>query len=666
MIDESLLKSNFLGRDGFRWWIGQIPPIDAQGGQAGGSGWGNRTKVRILGYHPYSEQELPNDDLPWAQVLIPTTSGSGAANVATDVKLQPGDTVFGFFLDGDNAQIPVVMSTFGRTSQVPSKDYAGPFQPFTGYTDKIKEPNGTLQKNESNEQNSSSQKSPRAVSPAQAKSLSNGEISYYSAIGDTVQLATASKGSVTNKISTEIGNFVQRVQNLTSDITNTTAQVQQIINREIDIITNKVQSIVSGLVTNMVNKLFKLLAPIINQGLKLLYKLVYNLVLAATGCAPCAHLAGVAAQKAMKRPVEAISNAIPCISNTIINGIGSLIKTALQSIVQNVQNFVSCAANQFTGLMVNDIIGKATGLMSGLIGPIGPILQFFSGFSIEGILRGAVDGLSGGAPSLACNQNPSKGSGVTQWIIGQGPKNVPGIPFEQILQNANIAASLATGSGVLSGFDIFNSGTRNPNFSSPLGGCFTGPPVVCSPPTINIFGGGGQGCTAIPILGAYVGSGRDKTASIIGVRITNSGSGYEYPPFVEIADECRRGYGAQARSIINDQGQVSEIYLISDGENYPVSATPNYIVGGVSVIDSGSGYLTDDEGVDNFGNKYNITVLNGSILKASPLNTIRTNDAPEIRVKSKGNGSGAILKPILIDEKDFQGEIINVVDCILK
>ena len=48
MIDESLLKSNFLGRDGFRWWIGQIPPIDAQGGQAGGSGWGNRTKVIIL------------------------------------------------------------------------------------------------------------------------------------------------------------------------------------------------------------------------------------------------------------------------------------------------------------------------------------------------------------------------------------------------------------------------------------------------------------------------------------------------------------------------------------------------------------------------------------------------------------------------------------------
>ena len=52
MIDESLIKSNFVGRDGFRWWIGQIPPADAQGGQVNGAGWGNRFKVRIMGYHP--------------------------------------------------------------------------------------------------------------------------------------------------------------------------------------------------------------------------------------------------------------------------------------------------------------------------------------------------------------------------------------------------------------------------------------------------------------------------------------------------------------------------------------------------------------------------------------------------------------------------------------
>jgi hypothetical protein len=136
-MDDSILKSNFLGRDGFRWWIGQIPPLEAQSNQLNGSGWGNRYKVRIMGYHPFNETELSNTDLPWAQCLIPTTSGSGGANVGTDTKLQPGDIVFGFFLDGDNGQIPVIMGCFGRTTQVLNEEYQGPFIPFTGYTDKI-------------------------------------------------------------------------------------------------------------------------------------------------------------------------------------------------------------------------------------------------------------------------------------------------------------------------------------------------------------------------------------------------------------------------------------------------------------------------------------------------------------------------------------------------
>ena len=50
MIENNILKSNFLGRDGFRWWVGQVAPENAQGKQTNGRGWGNRVKVRILGY----------------------------------------------------------------------------------------------------------------------------------------------------------------------------------------------------------------------------------------------------------------------------------------------------------------------------------------------------------------------------------------------------------------------------------------------------------------------------------------------------------------------------------------------------------------------------------------------------------------------------------------
>ena len=62
MIDEALLKSNFVGKDGFRWWVGQVAPANVQGEQLapkdGGSSWGNRLKVRIMGYHPFSKADL--------------------------------------------------------------------------------------------------------------------------------------------------------------------------------------------------------------------------------------------------------------------------------------------------------------------------------------------------------------------------------------------------------------------------------------------------------------------------------------------------------------------------------------------------------------------------------------------------------------------------------
>lgn len=88
MIDESLIKSNFIGRDSFRWWIGQIAPIESIGKQNQGEGWGNRYKVRILGYHPFSKEDLPDKDLPYATIILPPTAGTGSANFVTAVKLR--------------------------------------------------------------------------------------------------------------------------------------------------------------------------------------------------------------------------------------------------------------------------------------------------------------------------------------------------------------------------------------------------------------------------------------------------------------------------------------------------------------------------------------------------------------------------------------------------
>ena len=672
MLDQSLIKSNFLGRDGFRWWIGQIPPEGAHGAQLNGGGWGNRYKVRILGYHPYSEVDLPDDDLPWAQVLIPTTSGSGAANCGTDVKLKPGDVVFGFFLDGDNAQVPVIMATFGKTSQTPSDDYQSPFVPFTGYTDKIKKPNGTLKADQTNEQNAETQKSPRHVPQSTATQIDADEISYFMGIGDIIDFASASSdsssGSTISKISTEVSNILKFIQNLSSYPGLAQDYIDKQIDIQVDKVTQKIQKIISGLVGSSVNSTYMQMAPILNDGLKQLYEEVYALTFAATLSTSAAHLAGVAAQTAMVPPIKTLQDQIPCVVNSIINGIGSVIKDILKSIVANVTNFVSCVADQFIGALVNDIIPKIAAGLEAAIAGVSSILKFFSNFNISDLLRSSSDFLGGLVSGLSCNQTAGNANApVKQWVIGKGPKDSPGPNLDNILQNANEAAAIAStfldgASGIqsiLNSFDIFGPSTGIPSISSALGGCYSGPPLTCNAPTINIFGSNGSGASAIPVFGSLVGS----VGSIIGAVVTNGGSGYDFPPYVDIVDNCNQGYGAVAQSVINTDGEVTGIYFTSEGENYPIGEPGDYTILSVIIVDPGVGYSDTDQVTDNLGNEYKTQIYNGSVINVQPINIVSITDLPILTIKSN-TGSGAILKPIFGLKPEFQGEVKQVIDCI--
>ena len=209
MIDEALLKTNFVGKDGFRWWVGQIAPANVQGEQLAPTkneeveNWGNRLKVRIMGYHPFSKADLPDEDLPWANIMIPSTSGTGASNFSKSVMLRPGDVVIGFFLDGETAQQPIIMGALSRTSEVlqdlPSESIG--FLPFTGYTDKIAPPSGTLKANESGENTAEAQESP--VNDVSR----DGKISASSTFGVTEVPADACADNFVGKVSASLDNL---------------------------------------------------------------------------------------------------------------------------------------------------------------------------------------------------------------------------------------------------------------------------------------------------------------------------------------------------------------------------------------------------------------------------------------------------------------------------
>jgi hypothetical protein len=121
----SLYNPGFLGEH-FNWWIGQIADDSTwRDNILPGKftdrnsvvGWGYRYKVRIIGLHDQEEESLRSEELAWAQVMYPVTAGGGQASASQTPNLRQGNFVFGFFLDGQDQQVPVIMGVLGNNAQ---------------------------------------------------------------------------------------------------------------------------------------------------------------------------------------------------------------------------------------------------------------------------------------------------------------------------------------------------------------------------------------------------------------------------------------------------------------------------------------------------------------------------------------------------------------------
>jgi len=125
MSEGTLFNPGFLGAH-FNWWIGQIASDSTWRDNMLSSkfeskeqisGQSRRYKVRIIGLHDQGEEEISSQDLPWAQVMYPVTGGGGQANAGATSALRQGMFVFGFFLDGQDQQVPVIMGVLGNNAQ---------------------------------------------------------------------------------------------------------------------------------------------------------------------------------------------------------------------------------------------------------------------------------------------------------------------------------------------------------------------------------------------------------------------------------------------------------------------------------------------------------------------------------------------------------------------
>ena len=121
---SGLYNPGFVGSH-FHWWLGQVADSSTwRDNQSDTSydnpedipGWGYRYKVRIMGIHDAGESEIPSDQLPWAQVMYSVWGGGQGGSFQTP-GIKEGMFVFGFFLDGSDEQVPIIMGVLGNNAK---------------------------------------------------------------------------------------------------------------------------------------------------------------------------------------------------------------------------------------------------------------------------------------------------------------------------------------------------------------------------------------------------------------------------------------------------------------------------------------------------------------------------------------------------------------------
>lgn len=99
--------------DQTRWFLGEVVNVKDDPLKLG------RARVRIFGVY----DEIEEEDLPWAQIVVPVTHTVHGGNGQT-LGLLVGAQVFGIFLDGQNSQLPLIVGSIPKEgdSQVKSNE----------------------------------------------------------------------------------------------------------------------------------------------------------------------------------------------------------------------------------------------------------------------------------------------------------------------------------------------------------------------------------------------------------------------------------------------------------------------------------------------------------------------------------------------------------------
>ena len=715
-------SSNFFGKDPFKWWIGQVTDpkkanwtaaLNTHETATGEPVYSHRARVRIVGHHA-PEPDLPDKDLPLAHVLLPpnqsTTGGQGES-----MMLQGGETVLGFFADGEDGQQPVVFATIYkqvRDQLGSSKFYSTGSTEFIPYTPPdvrqnmglhVVTPETTKRGSIGLNAHSENVLPNKKVQSHQAKEVNTDEdVEARSPCEDT------EIGRITKFIQDFIARLrqVQKIQSVYIDpivgkIVNIDEEIKTVVSRVHDAMTNLVRRARAWAVKEILKKLDLVFATIVPKPL----------------------------QPPTGKAVKTIIDLIFCLFEKVGKQLKDYLKDSIENMINRVFDVPACAIENFLG----DMFGQLFNVLDNTISPLtAQLSEVFGGVlgNVSSIISKGIKFANLFLSILSCDELKCPPSNA--WSSRYGPYKDDIDNFDKILQKADLNRLV---NPLLE--DMNNSIEADPVAPD----CSTNV-LRCGPPRVDFFGGDGTGVTGKAVVNAL--------GQIIGVAIDNSGFGFTSPPLLTFVDGCKNGYGAGGYAILGsvsrvldenddpvsddngnplynpnefgDEQGVIGVTMVSPGQNFLSNTvetvfsvdddgnviettsgvtqttgssngsdgTTSYVttLEDVAIIETGFGYEDGDtadvmipgpdgEVVDQSGSQIELNISNGFIIGASVVpggQGFGFTELPRIRINSD-IGVGATLRPILkftrVDDANAlaatsQNAVLTVIDCVQK
>ena len=516
--------------------------------------WGHRVRVRIIGVHPKDKKDLPDDQLPWAEVRT-TTMGSGHKGTGLSMGITQGTWVEGIWDDPDNKSGPIILGIKANKSTTPlikeQPDTNG-FKQMSGFTNEDLVPTDSIPQSQG--QPIESNINPNLL----AASDTNMQKEATIGLAQPSECEKIPMGEMQKAIS-GMQQDIERAQDQLKKWENTTTgwieDKQEYIKTKQDIAAN----FVSRGMKWMMKEQRKNLMETINRESKALY-----------------HDVNPLDRDKVKAAKDTTLELLSCVYSNITKNLFKMVGDFLGKIMDKYINIPMCAIENFVGGLVGNLLGTIGNMVDSIMGRLASILG--SSFSIADSILGLVDQLVGFFKCDDAQECPE----ANEWNIFDGGQPAAVFNVDNILNQAKQVTSNA--SKLMVDFDTLK------NFSldnvvkagvSAANQCNVGP-LFCGPPTVEFWGGGLKPGSSNHAKGNAIVS---AAGDILGVDIIASGLGYRKQPFVTIKDNCGKGRGVTARANIQRDGGID-----------PTTNRPTYNVGSVTIPEEGFGYPNKPDG----------------------------------------------------------------------